>query len=63
MSYIDAVQKLYPKSEYNYIFVGWMVIDRKDDEYITDDGYTLARYDINGELSDNLLEGNFVKPL
>ena len=63
VSYIDAVQKLYPESEYTYTFVGGMIIDRKDDEYITDDGYTLARYDINGELSNNLLEGNFVKPL
>ncbi len=63
VSYIDAVQKLYPKSEYTYIFVGEMVIDRNDDEYITDNGYTLARYDINGELSDNLLEGNFVKTI
>ena len=63
VSYIEAVQKLYPKTEYIYINVGENLIEQQGDEYITEEGYTLARYDINGELSDVLLEGNYVKPI
>ncbi len=63
VSYIEAVQKLYPKTEYTYIYVGSMGIENQDDEYITDEGLTLARYNIKGELCDNLLEGNYVKPV
>lgn len=62
ISYIDAVQKLYPMDEYIYI-IPYQIDSKSGDEYVTEDGYTLARYNIKGELSPNLLAGNYVRPI
>ena len=63
LSYIDTVQTLYPKEEYVYIKTDYMFPDNEDEKYVDSYGYTLARYTAAGRLCDDLLEGNYVKPI
>lgn len=63
LSYIDTVKVLYPKEEYVYIKTDYMFPDDEDEKYVDRYGYTLARYTAAGQLCDDLLEGNYVKPV